>query len=156
MFCEECHQKGGEQCPSCNRAVDGHCVRACGSAFHPDCFVCVVCKKKMINLPFVADDKQQVQCLIISCYWITVWSFRLYTTFCWHQIESCIFVRSGAATCFEDFVICFLKDPLACFGSIAASVQAVQPNGLGSYQKTFYKNLMYILWWHFCFAVNKM
>lgn len=62
VFCEECHQKGGEQCPSCNRAVDGHCVRACGSAFHPDCFVCVVCKKKMINLPFVADDKQQIYC----------------------------------------------------------------------------------------------
>ena len=39
----------------------------------------------------------------------------------------------GAATCSKGFVICFLKIPLACLGSMAA---AVQPNSLG---KTVYK-----------------
>ena len=45
-------------------------------------------------------------------------------------------VLGGAATCSEGFVICFLKVPLACLGSMAA---AVQPNSLGNYQKTVYK-----------------
>ena len=42
----------------------------------------------------------------------------------------------GVATCSEGFVICFLKVPLVCLGSMAA---AVQPNGLGNFQKTVYK-----------------
>ena len=42
-------------------------------------------------------------------------------------------VRSGAATRKKGFVICFLKVPLACLGSMAA---AVQPDSL---RKTFYK-----------------
>ena len=36
-------------------------------------------------------------------------------------------VQCGAGTCSEGFVICFLKVPLACLGSMAA---AVQPNGI--------------------------
>ena len=39
----------------------------------------------------------------------------------------------GAATCSEGFVMCFLRVPLACLGSMAA---AVQPNGLGNSQFT--------------------
>ena len=41
-------------------------------------------------------------------------------------------IPGGAATCSEGFVICFLKVPLACLGSMAA---AVQPNNLGNSQK---------------------
>ena len=36
----------------------------------------------------------------------------------------------------KGFVKCFMKVLLACLGSMAA---AVQPNGLGSFQKIFYK-----------------
>ena len=36
-------------------------------------------------------------------------------------------LQSGAATCSEGFVICFLKVPLTCWGSMVA---AVQPNTL--------------------------
>ena len=43
--------------------------------------------------------------------------------------------QSGAETCSEAFVICFLKVPLACLGRMAA---AVQPKGLGNSQNTFY------------------
>ena len=39
----------------------------------------------------------------------------------------------GEATCSEGFVMCFLKVPLACLGSMAA---AVQPNSLGNSQKS--------------------
>ena len=60
VFCQECYEKGSDHCPSCGRAVDGHSVRVNGSSFHSDCFVCCVCKKKMVNIPFVADDKNQV------------------------------------------------------------------------------------------------
>ena len=44
-----------------------------------------------------------------------------------------IHVLPGATTCRKCFVICFLKVPLACLGSIAATVQ---PNSLGNSQKT--------------------
>ena len=43
-----------------------------------------------------------------------------------------LLIPGGAATCSEGFVICFLKVPLACLGSMAA---AVQPNSLGNSQK---------------------
>jgi len=45
-------------------------------------------------------------------------------------------VLVGAATCSVGFVICFLKVPLACLGSMAA---AVLPNSLGNSQKKVYK-----------------
>ena len=41
-------------------------------------------------------------------------------------------IVGGAATSSEGFVICFLKVPLACLGSMAA---AVQPNSLGNFKK---------------------
>ena len=47
-------------------------------------------------------------------------------------------VLGGAATCSKGFVLCFLKVPLACLGSMAA---AVQLNSLGNSWKTFYKTL---------------
>ena len=43
---------------------------------------------------------------------------------------------TGAATCSEGFIICFLKVPLACLGSMAA---AVLPNSLWNSQKKVYK-----------------
>ena len=45
-------------------------------------------------------------------------------------------VLGGAATCSEGFVICFIKVPLACLGSMAI---AVQPNSLGNSQKKVIK-----------------
>ena len=41
-------------------------------------------------------------------------------------------VPSGAATCENGFVKCFLEVPLACLGSMAA---ALQPNSLGNSRK---------------------
>ena len=38
-------------------------------------------------------------------------------------------IQSGAAGCGKGIVMCFLKVPLACFGSMAA---AVQPNDWGT------------------------
>ncbi len=38
-------------------------VRTSNASFHPDCFLCVVCKKNMINVPFISDDKNQVYCI---------------------------------------------------------------------------------------------
>ena len=37
-----------------------------------------------------------------------------------NQWSYSIIVLGGAATCFEGFVICFLKVPLACLGSMTA------------------------------------
>ena len=47
-------------------------------------------------------------------------------------------ILGGAATCSEGFVLCFLKVPLACWGSMAA---AVQPNSLGTLRKRLTKPL---------------
>ena len=49
-------------------------------------------------------------------------------------------VPSGAATCENGFVKCFLEVALACLGSMAA---AVQPNSLRNSQITVYKNLFH-------------
>ena len=46
------------------------------------------------------------------------------------------YILGGAATCSEGFVICFLKVPIACLGSMAA---AVQPNSLKTLRKHFIK-----------------
>ena len=45
-------------------------------------------------------------------------------------------VLGGAATCSKGFVICFLKVPLACLGSMSVTVQ---PNSLGTLRKHFTK-----------------
>ena len=45
-------------------------------------------------------------------------------------------ILGGVDTCSEGSIICFLKVPLACLGSMEAEVQ---PNGLGNSQKTVYK-----------------
>ena len=46
------------------------------------------------------------------------------------------FQLGGVAACSEGFVVCLLKVPLACLGSMAA---AVQPNSLGTLIKHFTK-----------------
>ena len=45
-------------------------------------------------------------------------------------------ILGGAAICFEGFLTCFLKVPLACLGSMVA---AVQLNSLGTLGKHFTK-----------------
>lgn len=62
LFCEGCHRSQCERCPRCDEEVTGKVVRISGAAYHPDCFSCVVCKKNMINVPFISDDKQQIYC----------------------------------------------------------------------------------------------
>ena len=48
-------------------------------------------------------------------------------------------VLGGAATCLEGFVICFLRVPLACLGSMAAAVK--QAHGPGELSENSLQNL---------------
>lgn len=34
----------GTQCDSCNQYITGEVVSALGRTYHPDCFVCSICK----------------------------------------------------------------------------------------------------------------
>ena len=47
-------------------------------------------------------------------------------------LKTDLVLLGGAATCSEGFVICFLKVPLACLGSMAA---AVNPTAWGTLNK---------------------
>ena len=47
-------------------------------------------------------------------------------------------IPGGAASCSEGFVVCFLKVPHACWGSMAA---ATQPNGPGGLSENILQNL---------------
>ncbi|XP_059079452.1 LIM domain-containing protein 1-like isoform X2 [Tigriopus californicus] len=61
--CEKCHDDECEKCLKCREPVVGKVITInCGSSYHPDCFSCQVCKKTLVNLPFVSDDKHQIYC----------------------------------------------------------------------------------------------
>ena len=47
----------------CHTEVSGcEIVRITGGCFHPACFTCVECGKKMAHEPFISDDKMNIYC----------------------------------------------------------------------------------------------
>eukprot|EP00095_Tigriopus_kingsejongensis_P007736 maker-scaffold200_size264178-snap-gene-1.16 protein:Tk07736 transcript:maker-scaffold200_size264178-snap-gene-1.16-mRNA-1 annotation:"lipoma-preferred partner homolog isoform x4" len=61
--CEECHETENDKCLKCQEPVAGKVIKInCGSAYHPDCFACEVCKKSLVDQSFVSDDKHRIYC----------------------------------------------------------------------------------------------
>ena len=95
------------------------------------------------NVINVTDDVISVvkRLLLIKSRWqschklkeICAWLYDLTPSLdnfrCELQNKLCCNGWGGHLTCSEGFVICFIKVPLACLGSMAA---AVQPNSLGN------------------------
>lgn len=64
-----------ERCSKCGEAISGKLLRASGKAFHPHCFVCVVCHKSLDGVPFTVDTENRVHC--VPCYHQSVGPFSL-------------------------------------------------------------------------------
>jgi hypothetical protein len=65
-FCESCHDSNLERCTECKEPIKSRILRAAGSAYHPECFVCSECNKSLDGIPFTQDDHKKHFC--IPCF----------------------------------------------------------------------------------------
>lgn len=62
-LCEPCYQDTLEKCGRCGEVVRDDIIRALGQAFHPACFTCVTCARRIGAESFALDGQDQVYCL---------------------------------------------------------------------------------------------
>ncbi|XP_004850403.1 filamin-binding LIM protein 1 isoform X13 [Heterocephalus glaber] len=62
-LCEPCYQDTLEKCGRCGEVVRDNIIRALGQAFHPACFTCVTCARRIGAESFALDGQDQVYCL---------------------------------------------------------------------------------------------
>lgn len=62
-LCEPCYQDTLEKCGRCGAVVQDNIIRALGRAFHPACFTCVSCARRIGAESFALDGQDQVYCL---------------------------------------------------------------------------------------------
>lgn len=62
-LCEPCYQDTLEKCGKCGEVVREHIIRALGQAFHPSCFTCVTCARRIGDESFALDSQNEVYCL---------------------------------------------------------------------------------------------
>lgn len=55
-----------EKCAKCGEPITERLLRASGQAYHPHCFICVVCKKSLDNVPYTVDSSNEIHC--IPCF----------------------------------------------------------------------------------------
>merc|ERR1711884_285324 len=57
LYCEDCYGKYlAPSCSKCRKKITGNCLKAMGTNFHPECFVCAYCGKIFANSPFYLED----------------------------------------------------------------------------------------------------
>jgi len=63
ILCENDYKANCESCPRCGNEVSGtEIVRITNACFHPGCFTCVECDKKLVHESFISDDKFNIYC----------------------------------------------------------------------------------------------
>ncbi|XP_006883684.1 PREDICTED: filamin-binding LIM protein 1 isoform X1 [Elephantulus edwardii] len=62
-LCEPCYQDTLEKCGKCAEVVQEHIIRALGQVFHPSCFTCVACSRRIGDESFALDSQNEVYCL---------------------------------------------------------------------------------------------
>uniref|UniRef100_A0A0N5AUS3 Lipoma-preferred partner n=1 Tax=Syphacia muris TaxID=451379 RepID=A0A0N5AUS3_9BILA len=65
-LCEADYTKTLEKCAKCGEVITERLLRASGSAYHPKCFVCTVCKKSLDNVQYTLDSENKIHC--IPCF----------------------------------------------------------------------------------------
>nr|XP_033777096.1 filamin-binding LIM protein 1 isoform X2 [Geotrypetes seraphini] len=60
--CDPCYKATLEKCASCQEVILEKIVRAMGSGYHPGCFTCVVCHRRIADERFAVDDQNEVYC----------------------------------------------------------------------------------------------
>lgn len=61
--CDSCYQDTLEKCGKCNKAIMSQIIRASGKAFHPECFICIVCHRPIGTERFGVNNAGEVHCL---------------------------------------------------------------------------------------------
>jgi len=77
LYCEKDYEQYfAPHCSKCSGVIIGECVNALNTTFHPQCFVCVQCRKPMGNSSFHIEDgeyycdddwKAQFQAICFGC-----------------------------------------------------------------------------------------
>ncbi|XP_015268090.1 PREDICTED: filamin-binding LIM protein 1 [Gekko japonicus] len=62
-LCTACYQNALEKCAKCQASIWSQIVRALGSGYHPECFVCVECGRAIGDETFAVDGEGQLHCL---------------------------------------------------------------------------------------------
>ncbi|XP_075058415.1 lipoma-preferred partner isoform X2 [Mixophyes fleayi] len=52
-----------EQCNVCAKPIMERILRATGKAYHPQCFICVVCFRSLDGIPFTVDASGHIHCI---------------------------------------------------------------------------------------------
>ncbi|XP_077463543.1 lipoma-preferred partner isoform X3 [Stigmatopora argus] len=62
-YCEPCYVNTLETCNMCSKPIMERILRATGKAYHPHCFICVVCKRSLDGVPFTVDASNHIHCI---------------------------------------------------------------------------------------------
>ncbi|XP_069074845.1 lipoma-preferred partner-like isoform X1 [Pleurodeles waltl] len=62
-YCEACYIVTLEKCSMCAKPILDRILRAMGQAYHPQCFICVVCRRCLDGVPFTVDATSQIHCI---------------------------------------------------------------------------------------------
>lgn len=63
VFCEADYLDTLETCWVCNNRITERILRATGKCFHPECFVCEFCGKKLDGVQFTVDNFNKIHCI---------------------------------------------------------------------------------------------
>lgn len=63
VLCEKDYMATLEKCWDCNKYIIDRILRATGKCFHPDCFKCEVCYRKLDGVQFTVDNFNIVHCI---------------------------------------------------------------------------------------------
>ncbi|KAM4703212.1 filamin-binding LIM protein 1 [Rhinophrynus dorsalis] len=61
-ICDHCYKDTLEKCAKCQTLIMQHIVRAMGNGYHPECFTCVVCQRRIADESFAVDEYNDVHC----------------------------------------------------------------------------------------------
>lgn len=65
-LCEHCYTNTLEDCVACDQKISERILKAVGKSYHPKCFTCTSCTKKLDGIPFTLDTANKVHC--VECY----------------------------------------------------------------------------------------
>ncbi|XP_036378236.1 lipoma-preferred partner isoform X2 [Megalops cyprinoides] len=62
-YCEPCYIDTLETCTVCTKPIMERILRATEKAYHPHCFICVVCQRSLDGIPFTVDASNNIHCI---------------------------------------------------------------------------------------------